>query len=256
MYEARSPSTKSEASATSVGSAKRPAGTDERTWARAVSSAHKAAPAPLVSVGTGCDAVQPDAERGEFDGQSAGHGQHARLRGGGVHRAGVAVPGIAGDDGEDRTAGALVAHLPGDGPGAVEGTVEDDVDDGLPAVWAEVDTGGDEVSGRVVDEAVNGAVVADCGVYERVDGPRVADVGGDGDAVGALLAEECDGLVQLFRSAAGDDYAGAGGAQREGDGAADATTTTGDDERAIGEHSDVPSEGLEPAWAGLEVGGG
>ena len=78
--------------------------------------------------------------------------QTAGLRRGRVRRHRVAVPGIGGDHVQHRPADAVVPHAPRDRARAIERAVQDDVDDGPPAVRREVDRMGQEVAGGVVDQ--------------------------------------------------------------------------------------------------------
>ena len=83
------------------------------------------------------------------------------LGGGRVHGSGVARPGIGRDDVQDRASAARVAQRPRDRARRVEGAVQDDVDDGAPAVRREVDRRGEEVPGCAVDQQLGRSELGD-----------------------------------------------------------------------------------------------
>ena len=134
--------------------------------------------------GAGRDRVHTDAVLRPLDGERARQIDDSGLRGGRMRRARPAGPGIARDDVDDlRVVAAAVDHAAGELSRAVERPVEDDPDDGPPAVRRELLGPHVEVAGRVVDERRDRTELRFGDVEGLGDGVRLAHVRGNGDSI-------------------------------------------------------------------------
>jgi hypothetical protein len=133
------------------------------------------------------DRIHANAVLRPLDRERARQVHHACLRGGGVHRAGAAGPRVARDDVDDlRVVAAPLDHAARELARAEERPVENDADHRAPAVRRELLGLHVEVAGRVVDQRRDRPQLGLGDVEGLRDGVRLADVGGNGDAVAQL----------------------------------------------------------------------
>ena len=173
--------------------------------------------------------VDANAQRRPLNGERLGEVPDTGLGSRGMRRAGITGPGVGGDDVEDRACVlGRIRKTEREGARAVEGAVEDDVDDGLPAVRRHVNRVGDKVAGRIVDERVGRTEGRRCTHKEGVDLLGVAHVALEGGALAACCLDELDGLLEWLWPAAADRDLRTTRAKVDCHRASHAATATGD----------------------------
>src|SRR4029077_10245687 len=103
------------------------------------------------------DGVHADAAVSPFDGETAGKGFDSSLGDGRRDYVGRAYRGVCGRDAENCSGGGGLEPAASAGHGAVESAHEDDANDGVPCAGREFFGAGDEISGGIVDEDVEGS---------------------------------------------------------------------------------------------------
>ena len=117
------------------------------------------------------------------------------------------------------------------GHGAVERAHQNDADDGVPRAGRKFFGAGDEVSGGVVDEDVEGSFAPD-GIDHGFDGVEAADVAGDGVDC-ALWGEFGCGLFEDLFAAAADVDRGSEFEEAMGHAFAEAGASAGDEDAFV-----------------------
>src|SRR5437588_1327225 len=198
-------------------------------------------PEPLARLrrvdGTRSDRVHADPVRRPLDGERAREVDDAGLRRRRVDGAWPARPGVRRDDVHDLAASAALDRPPPELPRAEEGAVEDDPEDGAPAVRREVLRPHAEVARGVVHERRHGSELPLGGFERGRDRLRVAHVARDGEPTSELAYH----LPERPAPPAGDGHAGAEPPELDGHRAPEPGAAAGDErdaaaERPLGEH--------------------
>src|SRR6266498_4184492 len=96
---------------------------------------------------------------------------------------------------------------------------------------------GEERGGAcIVHQDIDGAELGDRVVNQALDLSDLGDVGGDRQCPPALALDLLHGLLEVLTTSRGEGHAGAGRAERPGDGLPDALARTRDDGRLVLEH--------------------
>src|ERR1035438_8734502 len=127
---------------------------------------------------TGSDGVHADSAVAPFHCQAASESFDTSFRDGRRDDVGRAYWRVGGGDAEDRAGMRGFEPAASAGHRAVEGSHQDDADDGVPCAGRKFFGAGDEIPGGVVDENVEGALSPN-GIHHGFDGVEAANVAGD-----------------------------------------------------------------------------
>ncbi len=189
---------------------------------------------------SGGEAVDGDAVRAPVVGEAHGELADAAAAGAVGREAGVAKDAGDGADVDDAAVAAL-DHTAGDGLGDEEAAAQVGVEDEVPVVPGDVESGLADVAAGIVDEDVNRAEGGFGFFGEALDAGGVADVEFQRDGAAAEGVDLGFEVGECFAAAAGEDEVGSGAGEGAGEVLAEAAAGSGDEGDLAGEVEEMSS---------------